>query len=89
MGPPNGWFAFEKHIPGELFTRNLLTLEGTVPPGGSKAPEVILYKMKKMVNTDTLIFVCLFLKNSYQMFCQLRAYLPTVSFSGLFLLGLV
>ena len=31
-----GWFAFEKHIPDELFTRNLPTLEGTVPPGGAK-----------------------------------------------------
>lgn len=36
MGPWIGWFAFEKHIPGELFTRNLLTLERTVPPGGAK-----------------------------------------------------
>ena len=44
-----------------------------------------------MVITDTLIFVCLdlFLQNSYQMFFHLRAYLPTVSFCGLFLLGLV
>lgn len=37
-GPWIGWFAFEKNIPDELFTRHLPTLEGTVPPGSEQSP---------------------------------------------------